>query len=147
MQLSRSLAPVRNSDDNLIPLINVVFLMLVFFMVAGQILPSDAFKVEPPFSRVEKQAPREAILVLVDGSGRIALEGRELKLERLSAGLDTLLNGSHATVGSAPQRPVALKVDAALPARELNGVLDALRAAGAASVTLYTAQASEAGAS
>jgi biopolymer transport protein ExbD len=37
-----------DSDDNLIPLINVVFLMLIFFMVAGQIQKSDAIKLQPP---------------------------------------------------------------------------------------------------
>lgn len=37
-------------DDNMIPLINVVFLMLIFFMIAGQIEKADPINVLPPSS-------------------------------------------------------------------------------------------------
>ncbi|GGO84127.1 hypothetical protein GCM10011348_29650 [Marinobacterium nitratireducens] len=47
------------SDDNLIPLINVVFLMLIFFMVAGQISRSDAVRIVPPASISDKRTAAE----------------------------------------------------------------------------------------
>lgn len=43
-----------NPDDNLIPLINIVFLLLIFFMVAGQIAPQQDMTIDPPESASEK---------------------------------------------------------------------------------------------
>ncbi|MAZ88646.1 MAG: hypothetical protein CL693_13480 [Cellvibrionaceae bacterium] len=36
-----------SDDSNMIPLINIVFLMLIFFMVAGKIAARDAADFEP----------------------------------------------------------------------------------------------------
>ena len=33
--------PPRSSDDGLIPMINIVFLLLIFFMIAGQIAQQE----------------------------------------------------------------------------------------------------------
>jgi biopolymer transport protein ExbD len=137
MQLSPD-SGARGGDDNLIPLINVVFLMLVFFMVAGQILPADAFRINLPSSQVTTPAPAESIVILVGADGRVALEGNELPVLELADALRPLLQRP---AGNA-QVQVSLKADAELPMRELNQVLDALRAAGASNVKLFTAGAS-----
>lgn len=137
MQLSPD-SGARGGDDNLIPLINVVFLMLVFFMVAGQILPADAFRINLPSSQVTTPAPAESIVILVGADGRVALEGNELPVLELADALRPLLQRP---AGNAHVQ-VSLKADAELPMRELNQVLDALRAAGASNVKLFTAGAS-----
>ena len=50
MELIRSKKPNSNSDDNLIPLINIVFLLLIFFMVAGQMQKPLATDITLPVS-------------------------------------------------------------------------------------------------
>ena len=55
-----------NSDDQLIPLINIVFLMLIFFMVAGQISEQDAQYIAPPESISETPIDPDAPRVLID---------------------------------------------------------------------------------
>ena len=51
MELIRSKKPNSNSDDNLIPLINIVFLLLIFFMVAGQMQKPLATDITLPVSQ------------------------------------------------------------------------------------------------
>ena len=48
MNIKRGSAPAASNEDHLIPLINVVFLMLIFFMLAGQIRASDGLPFVPP---------------------------------------------------------------------------------------------------
>ena len=55
-----------NTDDQLIPLINIVFLMLIFFMVAGQISEQDAQFIAPPESISEAPTDADAPRVPVE---------------------------------------------------------------------------------
>jgi biopolymer transport protein ExbD len=127
------------NDDHLIPLINIVFLMLIFFMIAGQVAPSDPFTVQPPSSRVEEPAQLEEIVLLMDSSGRIALDGEFVALDDLTARLANLLKAHRDQKGATGAPPsIALKVDATLMAADLSAVLDALRAAEAPKIMLFT---------
>ncbi|MBO6919208.1 MAG: biopolymer transporter ExbD [Rhizobiaceae bacterium] len=55
--------------ENTIPLINVVFLMLVFFLIAGTIAPSNDKEISPVSASLERQTPlEEAISMRADGA-------------------------------------------------------------------------------
>lgn len=155
MQLPASARRPGNGDDSLIPLINVVFLMLVFFMIAGKITATDLFKVQPPTAQVERAAPLEALVILIDADGRIAVDGVETPADQLATRLETLVAPAPAaepataaapaataaaptSSAAAPSRKVAIKADGGLKASQLNDVLDALRAAGVANAELFT---------
>lgn len=57
-----------NDDDNMVPLINVVFLMLVFFMVAGQIRKADPVPIIPPQSINDTRAATDPNIEIVVGA-------------------------------------------------------------------------------
>lgn len=60
---------ISKEHENTIPLINVVFLMLIFFLIAGTIAPSSDFEVSPVISSIESQVqPEEAISIRKDGT-------------------------------------------------------------------------------
>ncbi|MEO9460735.1 MAG: biopolymer transporter ExbD [Lentilitoribacter sp.] len=59
----------QKQNENTIPLINVVFLMLVFFLIAGTIAPSADGEINPVISGLEQQSPpEEAISLRKDGT-------------------------------------------------------------------------------
>lgn len=61
MNIKRGSAPAASNDDHLIPLINVVFLMLIFFMLAGQIRASDGLPFFPqPWTPADRRCPRRS---------------------------------------------------------------------------------------
>jgi biopolymer transport protein ExbD len=120
-------------DDHLIPLINVIFLMLIFFMIVGQIRPADALRVEPPESQQEQAAADTEPDLVLAADGRLALGDRVLAREALPAAL----RDGQAAAGTAPA-PLTLKADAAVPAAVLRETLALLAAAGIMEVRLLT---------
>ncbi|MEP2980634.1 MAG: biopolymer transporter ExbD [Lentilitoribacter sp.] len=69
----------QKQQENTIPLINVVFLMLVFFLIAGTIAPSADNEITPVVSMLDQQSPpEEAISLRKDGS--MYFQGAELDM-------------------------------------------------------------------
>lgn len=118
-----------NSDDSLIPLINIVFLLLIFFMVAGKITGNQAMQVELPATASDRPAEENGLEVVLDKQGSMVVNGKPVSLEVLDATL-------HAALLDDPQAPVVLKVDARVLARDLTPLLKAIRAAGVVKIRL-----------
>ncbi|MCP8687569.1 ExbD/TolR family protein [Marinobacterium sedimentorum] len=124
-----------NRDDNLIPLINVVFLMLIFFMVAGKISHSDAIAINPPASTSETTASsKEPIRILLSATGVIYMDDMALESEQLTNAVTTALDNSHDPQGLS----ILLKVDAATPVDTLLQTLEQIKAAGMLKISLAT---------
>jgi biopolymer transport protein ExbD len=137
-----------SNDDALIPLINVVFLMLIFFMIAGQISPPEALLVDPPSSRQGQLTEPERILLLMDAQGRIAVDGELLPPaqlnERIAARLVSLQAAQNDADGSGlgNNLGVTLKADAAVTQGQLRQLLAQLRALGVERLQLLSQPAS-----
>lgn len=138
------------ADDALIPLINVVFLMLIFFMITGQISPPDALHIDPPSSRQGQLSDPERVLLLMDASGRVALDGEivpaaelgERLAARLAAAAPVPVQEPVQEPEQEPEPPVGirLKADAAVTQAQLRVLLDRLRALGVERVQLLSRQ-------
>jgi len=121
-----------DSDTRLIPLINIIFLMLIFFMVAGRI---SAQKTSPsltlPDSELEQPAAEHAVVLEMTRDERLLLDGAALRTEALPATLRELHAGN-------PETRLQLALDRELTAAAINPVLAALRASGLAHVELIS---------
>ena len=63
----------RQSGENIVPMINVVFLLLIFFLMTAQIVPPAPMDVTPPRSQSEETS--EAVQSLyIDASGNVAFD-------------------------------------------------------------------------
>lgn len=122
----------REQGENVIPLINIVFLLLIFFMLAGTLMPPDPFAVTPPEARagLETQAPDEGLLLLSSG-GDVAFEGAPTSLEALPEKVESRLRDN-------PSLDLTVKADARVSTHHLLDVMDALRSAGAERLLLLT---------
>ncbi|WP_171563042.1 MULTISPECIES: biopolymer transporter ExbD [unclassified Roseobacter] len=114
-------AKIRPTREPTIALINVVFLMLIFFLIVGAVAaPLDPRVTLVKTSELEGRAPPDAAVVLADGS--LLIGGRETTLEALAA------------LGSV----VRLVPDRAFPANDLVILSRRLREAGADEVWIIT---------
>ncbi len=131
MRFTKSQARTSN-DDALIPLINVVFLMLIFFMIAGQVSPPEALLVEPPTSRQGRLTEPERILLLMDAQGRVALDGELIPSAQLNEQIAARLASLQAAQDDADASSlgITLKADAAVTQGQLRQLLEQLRALG-----------------
>ena len=121
-------------DNSMIPLINVVFLMLAFFMILGQIERSDAVRLDPPESLSREARGEYTATLLVTGRQSLYLNDQALRSEQLAREIRRLIETS-----ADPQVVrVLVKADATLPASDLRRILARLRAAGLLRVSLAT---------
>lgn len=127
-----SARPRRSDEERVLPLINVVFLLLIFFMLAGRLVANDPLDVTPPQSASEGPAELREQVVYVGGDGRLAFDGSVLDKAALKAAVT-------ARLADATDRRVRLKADGGAEAVQVVAVLELLREAGVEILTLLTA--------
>ena len=114
----------RPRGEPTIALINIVFLMLIFFLIAGSLAPRlDGDVTLVTLSEITTEPPSDALVMLADGSLRHAGEAltREAALARF---------GDSARVRLLPDRKA--------PAGELVTLAQGLRAGGVAELVIVT---------
>ena len=121
----------RRSAENVVPLINVVFLLLIFFMLAGSLRPVEPFPVELPEASSGELEPgerdtEETSVLFVGADGELALDGRRLDEDALVASL----------ASRSGDDSLQLRADARIPAWRFLPLLDRLRDAGVAELEL-----------
>ena len=116
---------------NIAPLIDVVLLLLIFFMLSAHFVMQPGIKLTLPASATALPQEEQDIVVYLDQDGRIALDGREVALARLQAAIEERL-------AKTDRKRVVVKPDAAAPVGALVQVMDAARAAHAGDVVLAT---------
>lgn len=108
----------------LIPMIDVILVLLIFFMVAT-IFPNEAgIEIEKPESQTSAPLPKENLLFAVTQDGRYFYTGREISADEVERII-------RAAVSSNPSVPVIVQVDRRALTETLIGFLDLTRRAGA----------------
>jgi biopolymer transport protein ExbD len=126
----------RRPVENVVPLINVVFLLLIFFMLAGSLRPVEPFAVELPQAAGEREAAERGAEIEAEGSVLFVAASGELALDGQRLDEATLLTALAARSGDSS---LELRADAGIPARRFLPLLGRLRAAGVAELELVVA--------
>ena len=125
---------------NLTPLIDVVFLLLIFFMVSTTFERESEIRIELPEASAERQdRESETVAVWIDAGGRLYLDERPLDDARVSgvrAALEAL-----ALPDSRPALTIA--ADARAPYQSVINVMDAAHQAGFVNLSLPVRAPSE----
>ena len=122
----------RSSDASLIPMINVVFLLLIFFLLAAQIKAPDPIEVSAPVSISEMVSDGELTLFIgADGQMKF---GDISGPERLEQALISICQEQ-----DCPSINVRVKADRAADAAVVAGLLPVLARAGFGSAEFVTA--------
>lgn len=106
--------PRRTRGESIIPMINVVFLLLIFFLLTAQIAPSTPFPLSPPDSRSDIAAEARDVL-FISAEGELAWN--EARNQAVWPAIAT----------HAPGGPVEIRADGATPAAVLAAHLKQLR--------------------
>jgi biopolymer transport protein ExbD len=116
----------------LTPLIDMVFLTLIFFMLNATLSLNPAIQVDLPEAYTAQAVLEEEIVVSISPAGELYVGKNPVARERLS----TELKKEMARLGS---RKMILQADQNLPYRHLVEVMDLARLAGIETVALVTA--------
>ncbi len=127
--------PQEPADINLTPLIDVVFLLLIFFMVSTTFNRDSELSIELPSASAQAQ-PRqpESIEVAIDAQGRFYVNGRQL----LNTQSKTLRQALRTAAGDNESPPVIISADAKTPHQAVVQIMDAARELGFVRLTFAT---------
>jgi biopolymer transport protein ExbD len=130
--------PRRRRTENLLPMVNVVFLLLIFFLISAKLAPPEPFSVTLPRAEAETaEAGAFTLYLSAEGTlGFLDVSGNEAARAALSAALAEFCD-----LGDCVGKPPALvlRADAAAPAAGLAALLPQLAGLGFARVQLVTA--------
>jgi biopolymer transport protein ExbD len=129
-----STSTVEEVNINLTPLIDVVFLLLIFFMVSTTFDTTSQLKIRlPEASQNETPKAKAPLNLMIDAKGQFFLNSRELssqKSEALSFALERVLDGS--------DRPIVIQSDAESPVQSLVTAMDVVSRLGLTQVSIAT---------
>ena len=117
--------------ENLLPLVNVVFLLLIFFMVAGAFSSPEIFDISPPVATNDFTADNKMLTIIMNKEGDLAIDNQQISLQSLTAFVDDYL-------ASETAYKVQLKVDAEAQALNVVAILEKLSASSADAVQILT---------
>ena len=129
----------KSDDERILPLINVVFLLLIFFMLTGQLSAIDPIEVTPPISASGGVVEARELLVMLGADGQLALDDAVIDEEALKTALAERME-------AAPSTQVWLKADGAADSANVIALMETLREAGVERLKLLTVPAATDGA-
>ena len=122
-------------DVNLTPLIDVVFLLLIFFMVSTTFEHQSRIQVELPEASAEPTTPEaESLEIIVDAQGRFFIGEEQV----VNTQLKTLMGAITKVIGERTDMPVIVRADANSPHQSVVTVLDATSQLGLTRISLAT---------
>lgn len=125
-------------DVNLTPLIDVVFLLLIFFMVSTTFLKEADFKIDLPESSQEPGVVEQRRLeVVVNAQGQYFVNGRALADTRLA----TLKQALVEAAGDDRSQPFIIRADAKTSHQAVVTAMDAAAQLGFSHLAIATVQA------
>ena len=75
-------------QENVIPMINIIFLLLLYFMIAGNLQPD--YNVTPPVSSNEAEPSKQIPTLSVQKDGSMRFENRDVTWEQLNIELSRI---------------------------------------------------------
>lgn len=123
--------PPREYSEHVLPLINIVFLLLIFFMLSATLEPPLPFAVTTPESQRNSPGGPTEDVVVVAADGRVGVGGQEIRRGELVS------VAVRERVGRGG-RPVKLKMDANTDARLFLDIIEDLKQAGIEQIVLLT---------
>ncbi|MEJ6679946.1 MAG: biopolymer transporter ExbD [OM182 bacterium] len=119
---------------NLTPLIDIVFLLLIFFMVTTSFSRETRLLVSLPEASGSAENAAESIEVLVDREGGYAINGRRL----VNAEVGSLVRGLELESGGDVSLLVVLVADAEVQHQSVVSAMEAIGRAGFTSLSIAT---------
>lgn len=125
--------PEEDTQIDMTPMLDIVFIMLIFFIVSTTFIREAGVKVERPESNTASATEPESIPIALTATGEIWLDQQPLDLGRLAKHL-TLLHREQ------PQASLLIQADKQAHTGLLIQVMDTAKAAGIQEIAVATQQ-------
>lgn len=135
MNLRRSRS--EDPDINLTPLIDVVFILLIFFMVSTTFQRESEIKIELPEASSEPvEEKKELLEIVIDADGHYFIDDQQV----VNTELETLKKAIQKFLGEQSEIPVVIRADRRTPYESVIRAMDATSQLGLLQMSLATNQ-------
>ena len=121
-------------EINMTPMLDVVFIMLIFFIVTASFVKEAGIDVNRPEAATTVKKERANILVAISDKGEIWINKRQIDVRAVQANIERLKAEN-------PQGSVVIQADKKATTDTLIKVMDAARAAGVFDVSIAAQEA------
>jgi len=128
-QVFPTLEDNEDSAIDMTPMLDVVFIMLIFFIVTATFVKEAGIEVNRPDAQTATKQDRANILIAIDENGAIWINRRKVEVDQVRANIERL----HA---ENPQGSVVIQADQDANVKRLVAVMDASRQAGVYNVSI-----------
>jgi len=129
--------PERNLEINLVPMIDVIFSILAFFIISTLFLTrSEGLPVDLPQATTAQQQSETEVAVTLQANGKIALNQEEISLKNLIPEVTKISQNAQETL-------VIVKADKAVTHGDVVNVMDRLRQVEGVKLAIATTSPSE----
>ncbi len=117
---------------NLVPLINIIFLLIIFFMLSGSIIKKEMFPITPPYFSKGKNVSENDIIILISKEGYVSIKNSIIDLKDISDAI------SENNKFSTKNLNVLIKIDKEAKSKSLISVMNILKKEGIKKVSIFT---------
>jgi len=124
-----SQAVAEEDDINITPMLDVVFILLIFFIVTANFIKEPGLEVNRPDAETSSIQENAAILIAIGATGDIWIDGRRVDVRQVKANITKLLADN-------PLGTVVIQADERATADKIIAVMDQSREAGVYAISL-----------
>ncbi len=125
----QNLVEEEEANIDMTPMLDVVFIMLIFFIVTASFVKEAGIDVNRPDASTAVQKDRASILVAISAEGKVWINRRQVDVRAVQANIERLYAEN-------PQGTVVIQADRKSTTEVLIKVMDAARAAGIEDVSI-----------
>ena len=131
--MARRNRPEEKEEINMTPMLDIVFIMLIFFIVTATFVKETGIDVTKPPAEMAQKKAQANILVAISSDGEIWVEGREIELGAVQSVLIRLFAEN-------PKGSLSIQADEDAPGYHVVNVVEAAKTAGIPEIALSTTQ-------
>ena len=124
-----SQAVAEEEEINITPMLDVVFILLIFFIVTANFIKEPGLEVNRPDSETAEPTENAAILIAVGANDEVYMDGRRIDVRQVKANVVKMLADN-------PQGSVVIQADERAVADTIIKVMDGAREAGVNAISL-----------
>ena len=117
--------------ESVLPLINVIFLLLIFLVLGGIFTEPELLDVHPPESISERESTDEPMQILLSKEGELAHDGREISLQRFRQLVQEMIEAN-------PDASLEIKADQKVSMQRVFELMEIVRESGYENFQLLT---------
>ena len=116
-------------EPNITPMLDVVFILLIFFIVSANFIKDPGLEINRPDSETAEITENAAILIAIGPAGEIYMDGRRIDVRQVKANVIRLMAEN-------PQGAVVMQADEKATAEKIIAVMDEVREAGVIDISI-----------